>query len=72
MGLVAPRRTPDEIISRICLESRAILANDDYTRKLRMLGFLPRSASAPEFAALIEEEDRRWSEVLRTAGVKLD
>src|SRR5215208_5586736 len=72
MGLVAPRRTPEEVIARLSLESRAILETDDYTRKLRTLGFLPRSASPAEFAALIEQEHRRWSEVLRTAGVKLD
>jgi len=66
------RRTPEEVIARLSLESRAILEADDYTRKLRTLGFLPRSNSPAEFADLIEEEHRRWSEVLRTTGVKLD
>ena len=71
MGLVAPRGTPEEVISRLSRESRAILDEEDYAKKLHELSFVPKSATPQEFTSLIALEHQRWSGVLRGAGFKL-
>ena len=71
LGLVAPRGTPEEVISRLSRESRAILDDDDYAKKLHELSFVPKSATPQEFTSLISREHQRWSGVLRGAGFKL-
>lgn len=72
MGLVARRGTPDDVVSRLSLESRAIHDGEDYARKLKQIGFTPRHTTPDEFAALILGEHKRWSPILTSAGLKMD
>jgi tripartite-type tricarboxylate transporter receptor subunit TctC len=57
-GTVAPAGTPPQIIERLNFEIRAA-------------GTEPTTNTPQEFAALIREETRKWAEVIKTAGVKL-
>ena len=69
-GVVAPAGTPKEIIDRLGIEIRKILAMPDVLERLERLGVEATPASAEEFGALIRSELKRWNQLVRDAGIK--
>ncbi len=72
IGLVAPAQTPTEISARLGHEIAAILVAPEVQQRLAVLGFRPLIATRDEFRTLILDEHKRWSTIIREAGIKLD
>jgi tripartite-type tricarboxylate transporter receptor subunit TctC len=72
VGIVAPRTTPAEIISKLNQEINLALADSKITRRIAELGDTPLSLSSSEFARLIADETEKWSKVIRAANVKAE
>jgi tripartite-type tricarboxylate transporter receptor subunit TctC len=71
-GLVAPSRTPADIITRLNRDVADILARSDIRERLATLGFLPLSTTPEAFRKLVQDEHVRWGAVIREAGLKLN
>jgi tripartite-type tricarboxylate transporter receptor subunit TctC len=72
IGLVAPARTPTEILQRLNHEIAAILEVPEVQQRLAVLSFRPLIATADEFRTLILDEHKRWGAIIREAGIKFD
>jgi tripartite-type tricarboxylate transporter receptor subunit TctC len=70
-GAVAPANTPKDIINRLNTEIRSALAAPDVKERALTAGAEPHATSPEEFAAYIREETKKWGEVVRAAGLKL-
>src|SRR5688500_8907460 len=70
-GAVAPASTPREIIARLNGEIRDALSAPDVKERALSAGAEPHATSPEEFAAYIREETKKWGEVVRAAGIKL-
>jgi len=70
-GSVAPAGTPREIIQRLNLETRNALALPDVRERVIAAGTEPATTTPEEFAAYIREETKKWGEVVRAGGIKL-
>jgi tripartite-type tricarboxylate transporter receptor subunit TctC len=70
-GAVAPAGTPKDIINRLNGEIRNALAAPDVKERALSAGAEPHATSPEEFAAYIREETKKWGEVVRAAGIKL-
>jgi tripartite-type tricarboxylate transporter receptor subunit TctC len=70
-GAVAPAATPPAVIERLNAEIRAALAAPEVRERALAAGAEPFANSPREFAELIREETRKWAEVIKAAGVKL-
>ena len=70
-GAVAPAGTPAEIINRLNREMAAALADPEIRERALAAGAEPFTNSPQEFAAIIREETRKWAQVIRSAGIKL-
>jgi tripartite-type tricarboxylate transporter receptor subunit TctC len=70
-GTVAPAGTPDEVIRRLNQEIAGALALPDVRERALAAGAEPFTNTPEEFAALIRDETRKWAEVIRTAGVRI-
>lgn len=70
-GAVAPANTPKDIINRLNTEIRSALAAPDVKERALTAGAEPHATSPEEFAAYIREETKKWGEVVRAAGIKL-
>ena len=70
VGIVAPRSTPTEIISKLNQEINLALANARITRRIAELGDTPLSLSNSEFGKLIADETEKWGKVIRATNVK--
>ena len=70
-GAVAPAGTSPQIVQRLNAEIRAALLAPDVKERAIAAGAEPAPSTPEDFAAYIREETKKWGEVVRTAGVKL-
>jgi tripartite-type tricarboxylate transporter receptor subunit TctC len=71
-GIVAPAKTPREIIVRLNSEINAVLNDPKAKEKLAHLGVTPLGGTPDEFAKLIVSETERWGKVVKFSGAKID
>jgi tripartite-type tricarboxylate transporter receptor subunit TctC len=68
--LLAPAGTPRTIIERLNKELNAVLATDEVRRRLAVEGGEPVPGTPEEYAADIDREEKRWSKLVATIGLK--
>jgi tripartite-type tricarboxylate transporter receptor subunit TctC len=71
-GIVAPAGTPRAVVDFLARELRAVLLSPTVNKLLVERGFDVLAIAPDEFGRIIEQEVRKWSVVIRTAGVKPD
>jgi tripartite-type tricarboxylate transporter receptor subunit TctC len=71
-GLVAPSRTPREIVARLHKASVEALNDPAVRKSLGDLGVDIVGNSPEEFAAYIKAEIPKWTAIVRASGAKLD
>ena len=71
-GLVAPAKTPPEIVRQLNAETSKTLANSAFANKLGELGVVVTPGTSDQFAAFIKSQTELWSGVVKSAGIKPD
>lgn len=71
-GLLAPARTPPEIVKRLNAELRSMLAKPEVTDRLRPIGLEPEPGSPEDLASFIAADKQRWAETIQRAKIKID
>ena len=71
-GLLAPAGTPPDVINRIQQEVAKSLATPAMKERLATLGAIPSGNTPAQFAALIESEHKKWADVVKESGAKVD
>ena len=71
-GLLAPARTPREVIERINGELVRALRLPDVRKRLMSEAFELPADTPDSFAALIKTEMAKWAKVVKDTGVKLE
>jgi len=69
-GLVAPAKTPKNVIDRVNAEAIKALKNPDVRQRLAASGSQPIGAGPEVFEPHIRAEIARWNKVLTAAGVQ--
>jgi tripartite-type tricarboxylate transporter receptor subunit TctC len=69
-GVVAPARTPREIVQRLNTEIARIVADPAHREKMIAGDFEPTSGTPAEFAAFIKSETVKWGKVVKASGAK--
>jgi tripartite-type tricarboxylate transporter receptor subunit TctC len=70
-GLLAPAKTPRDIINKLSAETARILKMPDVYSRLADLGAEPVGSNAAEFDAHIKAEIIKWAKVIKDANVEL-
>lgn len=71
-GILVPAGTPADIVLRLNREIDAILAMPDVRNRLHNAGLEPKGGTADDFGRLMATESRKWEEIIRKTGAKLD
>ena len=71
-GLMAPAGTPRATVDWLNTETRNAFEVPEVRERLMKQGLQLPLGSPEEFAALIAAESKRWGEVIRTGGIKLE
>jgi tripartite-type tricarboxylate transporter receptor subunit TctC len=70
VGVLAPAKTPKEIIDLLNKEIAAAVALPEVKDRLTTLGFETAAATPDELAAFLKAEVPKWAGVIKTAGIK--
>jgi tripartite-type tricarboxylate transporter receptor subunit TctC len=71
-GLVAPAKTPHEIIARLNAATLEALADASVKGKLTELGVVITPGTPEQFGDFIRAEDARWAKVIKASGITPD
>lgn len=71
-GIVAPAKTPREIVMRLNAEILKLLADSDFQKRIFDSGAFPIGNTPEQFAAQIEKEIKKWEAVAKFAKVTAD
>ena len=70
--VLAPAKTPREIVQRLNTEIRRILESAEVRTRLESSGIVPGSGSADDAAVFLASEVERNARVVKTAGIRLE
>ncbi len=71
-GLLAPAGTPPDVVNRIQQEVAKSLATPALKERLAALGAIPSGNTPAQFAAHIDAEHKKWADVVKASGAKVD
>ena len=71
-GLLAPTGTPPDIIDRIQQETAKALGAPALKERLLSQGAIPSGMTPAEFTRFIAAETKKWTQVVKVSGAKVD
>ena len=71
-GLLAPAGTPPDIVNRIQQEVAKSLNTPAIKEKLQAQGAIPGGNTPQQFSAFINAEHKKWAQVVKASGAKVD
>ena len=71
-GLVAPAGTPDAIVAKLNAAINDSLKAPAIRATLSKFGSEPLGGTPQEFASFVASKSKKWSEIIRLSGVKVD
>jgi tripartite-type tricarboxylate transporter receptor subunit TctC len=71
-GLLAPAGTPPHIVNRLQQETAKALAAPALKERLLAQGAIPSGMPPAEFAQFIAAETKKWAQVVKASGAKVD
>ncbi len=72
IGLMAPPKTPQDILREINLVVGEIVREPDSKKRLAGLGLAPYTATFEEFTSHVAGEYDRWGKVVQAAGIRAE
>ena len=69
-GILAPAKTPPEIVQKLNGEIARILVQPEVKAKLQAAGFEPKPSTPEWFAQFIQAETLKWAKLLKGIGIK--
>jgi tripartite-type tricarboxylate transporter receptor subunit TctC len=71
-GLLAPAGTPKDVVDRVQQETAKALASPALKERLVAQGAIPGGNTSEQFAAFIAAETKKWAQVVKASGAKVD
>jgi len=71
-GVLAPGRTPPEVINKLNADIVSVLQMAEPRSRIMTLGGDPVGNTPQQFAALLQEELGKWAKVIKEANIKID
>ena len=71
-GVLAPARTPDDIIAKVHADIVTVTRSKGFIDALQPQGLEPDLMNAVEFRAFLATELTKWSQLVKASGAKLD
>jgi tripartite-type tricarboxylate transporter receptor subunit TctC len=71
-GLLGPAGTPTDVVNRLQQEVAKVLALPPVKDRLVPQGAIPSGNTPAEFARHIDAETKKWAQVVKVSGAKID
>jgi tripartite-type tricarboxylate transporter receptor subunit TctC len=70
VGVIAPARTPKEIVERLSKETLAVMRDPEVVKQLTEQQVTPFTLDSDQFEGLVRKDLEKWAGVIKTAGIK--
>jgi tripartite-type tricarboxylate transporter receptor subunit TctC len=70
-GVFAPKMTPRAVIDKLSDAIRVALAKKEVVDRLASLGSSARGSTPEEFTNFLEQESKKWTDVMKQANIKV-
>jgi tripartite-type tricarboxylate transporter receptor subunit TctC len=71
-GVLAPAKTPQDVVMRLNGEIHKVLGAAEVRDRLDAQGFQVRLSTPQQFADLIRTESVKWARIVKDAGIRID
>ena len=71
-GLLAPAGTPKEIVDKLSEEVRKLVETPDVQTQIHNEGGDPLTSTPAEYAADIDREEKKWGDLVKKLGLKVE
>jgi tripartite-type tricarboxylate transporter receptor subunit TctC len=71
-GVLAPARTPPEIVAKLNAGIAAVMNDPAVRAKLAQTGVVPAPDTPEEFGKYLRDENARWERIIREKGIKAE
>ena len=71
-GIVAPAKTPKDVINKLATEITRIIRTPEMSQRLVEMGVDPMGGTPEEFGKLIRAETARFGKAVKESGAKAD
>ena len=71
-GLLAPAGTPEEIVDKLSEEVRKLVETPDVQTQIHNEGGDPLTSTPAEYAADIDREEKKWGDLVKKLGLKVE
>ena len=71
-GVLAPAATPRPIVEQLSADANRVLADPDVRSRMIAIGADPRGNTPEEFARFIRDDQAKWAQLMRDAGIRPD
>src|SRR6478752_2274863 len=72
IGILAPAGTPKDIVDKIAADTRELVARDDVKERLVGLGAVPAGTTPAQFSALIDNDRKRYAQIIRERKITVN
>jgi tripartite-type tricarboxylate transporter receptor subunit TctC len=70
-GVLAPKRTPDDVVNMLAATVRRALESKAVIDQFAALGAETRPSTPEEFTRFLEQETKKWTQVIRDTNIKV-
>lgn len=71
-GIVAPAGTPSAVLEKLRRETRTVLQDPETTRRLLADSAEPMNLTPAEFRKTIHDDLKKWSDIAKQAGIRVE
>jgi tripartite-type tricarboxylate transporter receptor subunit TctC len=71
-GMAAPAGTPKDIVDKLQRDLQAVKNAPELRERLSRMGIEPFNMSSAEFGPFVQAESKRWGDLVRRIGVKVE
>jgi tripartite-type tricarboxylate transporter receptor subunit TctC len=71
-GLMAPAKTPHEIVARLNAAAVKATHSAEFVKRMRDLGYNIIPGTPEEMAKMVQDEIKRWTPIVKASGAKVD
>lgn len=71
-GLLAPKGTPPEVVSKINTVAQTIIASASFQSRLKELGLVPAGGSPEDFQKFLKEDAQGWAKVVKDNHIRAE
>jgi tripartite-type tricarboxylate transporter receptor subunit TctC len=72
VALAAPSRTPPAIVERLNRDVRKVLAQPEVQTRMAEQGIVVKGSTVAQMAQTIEDDTKRWAQVIKDANIKAE